>query len=388
MPSKIPALAGLLLLALLPGCAKDDANKAPPAPEAGVVTLTAQPARLDIELSGRTVAYETSEVRPQVSGLIQARRFVEGSIVQQGETLYEIDPSLYRATVAEARANVAAAEATRAAAQTRAARFKPLAAIEAVSKQDYTDAEAQARQAAAQVAQNRAALQTAEINLGFTRVPAPITGKVGRTLFTTGALVTSGQSQPLTTITRLDPILVDIQQSSADLVALRGRLATGGGVPSGATVQLVLEDGSLYPQLGRVEFTEPLVDPSTGAVTLRARFPNPQNLLLPGMFVRARLSQVTVQNAILVPQQAVSRTPRGEASVFVVGADNRAVLRQIQVDHSIGDKWLVSSGLAAGERVVTEGLSRIRPGQTVKPVAAGSRPQNATAGKTANAPGR
>jgi membrane fusion protein (multidrug efflux system) len=372
MPSKFPALAGLLLLITLAGCAKTESNKATSTPEAGFVTLAAQSTPLDIELAGRTVAYETSEVRPQVSGLIQARRFAEGSIVSQGQTLYEIDSSLYRAAVAQARANLAAAEAARAAAQTKAARFKPLAAIEAVSKQDYTDAQAQARQAAAQVEQTRAALRTAEINLGFTRVPAPIGGRVGRSLFTTGALVTSGQADPLTTITRLDPIFVDIQQSSADLVGLRGRLAAGKGMPSSAAVRLVLEDGSLYSLPGRVEFTEPLVDASTGAVTLRARFPNPQNLLLPGMFVRARLSQATVQNAILVPQQAVTRSPTGEATVLVVGADNRAIQRPIKVEHSIGDKWLVSSGLAAGDRVIVEGLNRITPGRPVRPVPAGS----------------
>ncbi|CAN7143651.1 efflux RND transporter periplasmic adaptor subunit [Phenylobacterium sp. LjRoot225] len=379
MPSKFLAAPGLALLLLLPGCAKKPANAAQPAPEAGYVTLKAEAAPLEIELSGRTTAYETSEVRPQVSGLIQARRFTEGSIVRQGQTLYEIDPSLYRASVAQAQANLANAEANRAAAEAKAARYKPLVAIEAVSKQDYTDAVAAARQAAATVQQTRAALQTAQINLNFTRVPAPIGGLVGRSVVTTGALVTSGQTTALTTISRLDPILVDIQQSSVDLVALRSRLASGGALPSGAAVQLLLEDGSVYPQTGRVEFTEPLVDPSTGTVTLRARFPNPQNLLLPGMFVRARLVQLTVQNAILVPQQAVSRTPRGDASVLVVGKDNRAALRQIKAERSVGDKWLVTDGLAAGERVITEGLIRIKPGQAVRPVQAGSptqRPAN------------
>ncbi|CAN7286731.1 efflux RND transporter periplasmic adaptor subunit [Phenylobacterium sp. LjRoot219] len=371
MSLKSLALPGLALLLLLTGCAKKNPPPPPP-PEAGYVVLAPQTASIDIELSGRTTAYETSEVRPQVSGLILARRFTEGSIVHQGETLYEIDPSLYGAAAAEAKANVGQAEANRAAAEARASRYKPLVEIEAVSKQDYTDAVAQARQAAAQVAQTRAALKTAEINLAFTRVPAPITGRVGRSLVTTGALVTSGQDSPLTTISRLDPINVDIQQSSADLVALRNRLASGGVLPSGASVQLMLEDGSVYAQRGRVEFAEPLVDPSTGTVTLRARFPNPQNLLLPGMFVRARFSQATLQNVILAPQQAVSRTPRGDASVMLVGPDNKAVLRQIKVDRTIGDKWLVVSGLAAGDKVITEGLSRVRPGQPVHPVLAGS----------------
>lgn len=382
MTLKFLVAPGVALLLLSPGCAKKPVNAAPPAPEAGYVTLATAAAPLEIELSGRTTAYETSDVRPQVSGLIQARRFTEGSIVQQGQTLYEIDPSLYRAAVAQAQANLANAEANRAAAEAKAARYKPLVAIEAVSKQDYTDAVAAAGQAAAQVQQTRAALQTAKINLNFTRVPAPIGGLVGRSLVTTGALVTSGQTTALTTISRLDPILVDIQQSSADLVTLRNRMASGGALPSGASVQLVLEDGSVYPQLGRVEFTEPLVDPSTGAVTLRARFPNPHHLLLPGMFVRAKLTQATIKSAILVPQQAVSRTPRGEATVLVVGAGDRATLRPIKTERTIGDKWLVSSGLAAGDRVITEGLVRIRPGQTVRPVPAGSPPQRqATQGK-------
>ncbi|HKR86768.1 MAG TPA: efflux RND transporter periplasmic adaptor subunit [Phenylobacterium sp.] len=374
MPSKLLAAFGLVLLATTAGCARKDSPKAAPTPEAGYVVLATQAAPLEIELAGRTSAYETSDVRPQVSGLIQARRFEEGSIVKQGQTLYEIDPSLYRAAVSQAQANLANAEANRTAAQAKAARYKPLAAIEAVSKQDYTDAVAAAQQAAAQVEQMRAALQTAKINLAFTRVPAPIGGQVGRSLVTTGALVTSGQTGAMTTIARLDPIYVDIQQSSTDLVALRRQLASGGVMPSSATVRLVLEDGTLYPLPGRLEFTEPLVDPSTGSVTLRARFPNPHNLLLPGMFVRAQLSQATVRNAILAPQQAVSRAPNGDATVLVIGPDNKATLRQIKATRTVGDKWLVTDGLAAGERLITEGLIRIKPGQTVRPAPAGSPP--------------
>jgi len=379
MPSKFLALFGVAVLLLMPGCAKKAAPPVPRAPEAGFVTLKTESAPLEIELPGRTTAYETSEVRPQVSGLVKARRFIEGSIVRQGQTLYEIDPSLYRASVGQAQANLANAEASRAAAEAKAERYKPLVAIEAVSKQDYTDAVAAARQAAASVQQMRAALQTAQINLNFTRVPAPIGGLIGRSLVTTGALVTSGQAGALATISRLDPILVDIQQSSADLVALRTRLASGGAMPSGASVQLVLEDGSVYPQLGRVEFTEPLVDPSTGTVVLRARFPNPHNLLLPGMYVRAKLIQATLRDAILVPQPAVSRTPRGEATVLLIGPGDRALLRPIRVERSIGDKWLVSGGLAAGDRLITEGLIRIKPGQQVRPVPAGSPPQRLAA---------
>lgn len=388
MPSKFLAVSGLALLILLTGCAKKDPHKAAQAPEAGYVVMTPQSAPLEIELAGRTAAYETSDVRPQVSGLIKARQFVEGSIVKQGQTLYEIDPSLYRAAVAQAQANLANAQANRVAAEAKAGRYKPLVAIEAVSKQDYTDAVAAAQQAAAQVQQMQAQLQTAKINLAFTTVPAPIGGQVGRSMATTGALVTSGQATTLTTISRLDPIFVDIQQSSADLVTLRKQLASGGVLPATAPVQLVLEDGSRYAEPGRLEFTEPLVDPSTGTVTLRARFPNPHNLLLPGMFVRARLSQATVQNAILAPQQGVTRNPTGDATVLLVGPDNKAVLRSIKTGRSIGDKWLVTSGLSAGDRVITEGLIRIKPGTVVRPAPAGSAPQRPPAASGPAAAGR
>jgi membrane fusion protein (multidrug efflux system) len=376
-----PILALALLLA---GCGAKDSKKAPLPPEVGYVVVTTQSAPLDIELAGRTTAYETSEVRPQVSGVIKARHFQEGAIVHAGQTLYEIDPSLYRAAAAQARANLANAEAAREAAEAKAARYRPLADMEAVSKQDYTDAAAAAKQAAAAVAQNKAALDTATINLKFTRVPAPITGRIGRSMATTGALVTNGQTDPLTTIQRLDPIFVDVQQSSADLVALRRLLSTGGVTPSSAAVQLVLEDGSDYPLAGQVEFSEAMVDQNTGTVTLRARFPNPSGLLLPGMYVRARLAQAIAQNAILVPQQAVSRDPRGGGTVMLVGPNSKAVLRTITSDRTVGDKWLVTSGLQAGDKVIVEGLSRVKPGQTVRPVPAGSPPRRPSAGSRAD----
>jgi membrane fusion protein (multidrug efflux system) len=374
----LPALALALLLAACGG--KDDPRHDRGPPEAGYVVVTAQDVPLVVELAGRTTAFETSEVRPQVNGVIKARRFTEGGVVRQGQTLYEIDASLYRAAVAQAQANLANAEAARAAAEAKAARYKPLADIEAVSKQDYTDAQATAKEAAAQVAQGRAALQTAEINLRYTTVPAPIGGRIGRSMVTTGALVTSGQANALTTIERLDPIYVDMQQSSADLVALRRELSTGGVMPSTTSVRLTLEDGSPYPYEGRIEFAEAIVDPSTGSVTLRARFANPQDLLLPGMFVRARLSQVTARGAVLAPQTAVSRDPRGNATVYVVGPDNHAKLRPITANATFGDKWIVTAGLAPGERVITEGLDRIKPNMAVTPVAAGSPPRQRPGG--------
>jgi len=367
-PCRRYAATAILLLA---ACSKQEEPQKPP-PEAGYVMVKAQAVPLVTELSGRTSAYETSEVRPQVSGLIEARLFKEGSLVHAGQTLYQIDPRLYRAAVNQAGANLANAQAQRESAAALAERYKPLAAIEAVSKQDYTNAAAAAKQASASVAQNQAALETARINLNFTRVPAPITGRIGRSLFTTGALVTSGQTDPLTTIQRLDPIYVDIQQSSAELLALRKSLGSGGAVPSSTAVELVLEDGSLYPQKGQLEFSEAMVDPNTGTVTLRARFSNPSGVLLPGMYVRARFSQATRPNGILVPQQGVSRNPKGDATVLVVGPGNKAVQRAVTAPQTVGDQWLVTSGLAAGDKVITEGLGRIQPGQAIRPVPAGS----------------
>ncbi|MBS0362626.1 MAG: efflux RND transporter periplasmic adaptor subunit, partial [Proteobacteria bacterium] len=265
-------------------------------------------------------------------------------------------------------------EATREAAAAKAARYKPLAAIQAVSQQDYTDAEAAAKQAAAQVAQNKAALDTARINLRYTTVPAPITGRIGRSLVTVGGLVTSGQTTALATIDRLDPIYVDIQQSSADLVALRQALSTGGVTPAETPVKLTLEDGSPYAVPGKIEFAETIVSPSTGSVTLRARFANPAGLLLPGMFVRATLSQAIQHNAILVPQQGVSRDPKGNATVYVVGPNDKAVQKTVVADRTVGADWLVTSGLNPGEKVITEGLDKVKPNQSVHPVPAGSPP--------------
>jgi len=375
-------LAGTAALALS-ACGEKRPDPAP-APEAGYIVVQAKAVPLMIELPGRTAAFETSEVRPQVSGVIQARLFTEGAIVHQGETLYQIDPSLYRASVSQAQANLQAAQAAREAAVVKADRYKPLAQMQAVAQQDYTDALAAARQANASVAQNSAALETARINLRFTRVPAPITGRISRSLFTTGALVTSGQAEPLTTIQRLDPIYVDIQQSSADLLQLRQALASHKGtVPSSAAVRLKLENGTDYAYPGKVEFAEEMVDPATGAVTLRARFPNPQGLLLPGMYVRAEFSQATTQNGMLVPQAGVSRDVQGHATVTLVGPGNKAVSRAITTDRTIGSNWLVTAGLKPGDKVVVEGLGKVKPGQPLRPVPAGSQPLPPQDGKNA-----
>lgn len=355
----------------LAGCSAEKPK--PPVPEAGFVVVKTESVPLFVELPGRTAAYEMSEVRPQVSGILKARLFTEGSIVRAGQTLYQIDPRLYRAALNQAAANLDNARAQREAAAARAERLKPLAQIEAVSKQDYTDASAAARQASAGVAQNMAQVETARINLRFTDVPAPISGRIGRSLFTTGALVTAGQADPLTTIQRLDPIYVDIQQSSAELLTLRRQLASGGG-RSAASVRLKLEDGSNYGLQGRLEFTEAMVDPATGSVTLRARFPNPQGLLLPGMYVRASLSQITARNVILVPQTGLSRNAKGDATVVLVGKDGKAELRPVTAERTAGDKWVVTAGLSPGDKVIVEGLGKIRPGQPIRPVPAGSPP--------------
>lgn len=367
------ALATLLVAFSLSGCGGNNAEKkSQPVPQVGFVLVQQTSVPLTVELTGRVAAYQMSEVRPQVSGIIRKRFFTEGSLVRAGQTLYEIDPRLYRAAANEAQANLASAQANAEATRVRADRYRPLAQSEAVSKQDYTDAAAQARQAAASVAQGRAQLETAQINLRFTSVPAPIAGRIGRSLFTEGALVTSNQTDPLTVIQRLDPIFVDIQQSSADLLALRRSLSRQGAMPSSASVKLVLEDGTEYSQTGSVQFSEVMVNASTGTVTLRASFTNPDGLLLPGMFVRAKFAQSIDTQAILVPQAALTRTARGAASVFIVGPDNKAVQRSVTAERTQGAYWVVTNGLRPGEKVITQGLANIKPNGAIRPVAAES----------------
>ena len=336
--------------------------------QVGYVVVQQGSAPLEQELPGRVAAFQVSEVRPQVSGVILRRLFQEGSVVRQGQTLYQIDPSIYQAQAAQASANVQSARATAVAARTRAARYKPLADMEAVSKQDYTDAVAQARQADASVAQNSAALRLAQVNLRFTRVPAPISGRIGLSTVTEGALVTANQADSLTTITRLDPVFVDIQESAADLLALRRALSQGGAVPTSAQVRLKLPDGSFYGFTGTVEFSQVLVDQGTGTVTLRARFANPQAILLPGMFVTAQFAQAVDTSAFLVPQSAISRDPKGNATLWVVGPGNRAVQRTIVADRTQGTYWVVTEGLAAGEKVITQGTANLKDGAPIKPV--------------------
>jgi membrane fusion protein, multidrug efflux system len=320
------------------------------------------------QLGGRVVAFETSEVRPQVNGLIRERNFQEGSIVHKGQPLYRIDPSLYQAAVNQAQANVASARATEEAAAIKAGRYKPLAQMEAISKQDYTDALALAKQAQASIAQNKAALKTAQINLQFTSIPAPISGRIGRSLATVGALVTANQADPLAVITRTDPIYVDMQESAADLLALRRALSTGGATAGSTQVRLKLDDGSDYGFTGTVQFAEMITNESTGTVTLRAKFPNPQGILLPGMFVQATFIQAVDPDVFLVPQQAVQRDIGGEAYVFVVAPGNKVQRRNVNASRTYGPNWVVSAGLHAGDKVITQGTSNLKSGSPIRPV--------------------
>ena len=344
----------------------------------GYVVVQQGSAPIVQDLPGRVSAFQVSDVRPQVSGVILKRLFQEGAIVHQGQTLYQIDPSIYNAQAAQAQANVQSARAQAEAARTLASRYRPLVEQQAISKQDYTNAVAQARQADAAVAQNSAALRTAQINQRFTRVPAPITGRIGLSAVTEGALVTANQTNALTTITRLDPVFVDIQQSAADLLNIRRSLAAGGAVPTTAQVRLKLPDGSFYSYTGTVEFSQVLVDQTTGTVTIRARFPNPQSILLPGMFVSAQFAQAIDTSAFMVPQQAVTRDPQGNATLFVVGPGNRAVQRTVVTDRTNGPYWVVTQGLAPGEKVITQGTASLKNGGPIKPVPA-SAPQKVQA---------
>ena len=323
---------------------------------------------LATELPGRTAAVETSDVRPQVNGLVLQRLFTEGDQVRAGQPLYRIDPQPYQAQAASATAALARANAGIASSAALARRYGELVRINAIAKQDYENAQTTAAQARADVAAQRAALRTARIDLGRTTVRAPIAGRIGRSTFTTGALVTAAQTEPLATIQRLDPIFVDIQQSSADLLMLRRQLLSGQVTRDGnARVRLKLEDGSGYGPEGRLRFADVTVDATTGTQVIRASFPNPQGLLLPGMYVRAQLVEGTQARGLLVPQRAVSRDERGNATVMVVGANNKAEPRTLQTSRTVGDSWLVTGGLRPGDKVIVEGGMTLRPGAVVNP---------------------
>ncbi|WJV63687.1 efflux RND transporter periplasmic adaptor subunit [Pectobacteriaceae bacterium CE70] len=337
-------------------------------PEVGIVTIAAQPLNITTELPGRTSAYRIAEVRPQVTGIILKRNFVEGSDVKAGSSLYQIDPATYQAQYNNAKALLSQAQANAAIAHLTVKRYKPLLGTNYISKQDYDQAVATARQDDASVEAAKASLDSAQINLAYTRVTAPISGRIGKSTVTEGALVSNGQSTALTTIQQLDPIYVDVTQSSNDFLRLKKEMEDGTLEQSNgkANVRLLLENGTEYAQKGTLEFSDVTVDETTGSITLRAVFPNPQHNLLPGMFVRARLDSGINNNAILVPQQGVSRTPRGDATVMVVDKDNKVEVRSIVATQAIGDNWLVASGVKSGDRVIVSGLQKIRPGIQVK----------------------
>lgn len=367
---------------MMTGCGKKTTAAPPPAgpPEVGVMVVQPQRVTLTTELPGRTTPHLIAEVRPQVTGIIQKRLFTEGSDVKAGQVLYQIDPATYQAAFASARAAQARAEATLNTVRLKAERYRELVKIKAVSQQDDDDAQAALKQAEADVAATKAAVETARINLSYTRVTAPISGRIGRSAVTDGALVTASQPAALSTIQQLSSMYVDVTQSSAELLKLKQNLASGLLKSNGASkarVKLLLEDGSAYPLPGALKFSEVTVDPSTGSITLRAVFPNPKQTLLPGMFVRAVLEEGESPQAILVPQRGVTRNPKGEAMVMIVGAEEKVEPRVIKVARTVDENWLVTEGLKAGDRVILEGIQKARPGTVVKAVPFGAKPEAA-----------
>lgn len=365
-------LAAVLMFSgslLLTGCNDGNEQKGQQsAPEVGVVTLKAEPLNVTTELPGRTSAYRIAEVRPQVGGIILKRNFVEGSDIQAGSSLYQIDPATYQAAYDSARGDLAKAEAAANIAHLTVNRYKTLVGTKYISQQEYDTAVADARQADAAVTAAKAAVETARINLAYTKVTSPISGRIGKSSVTEGALVTSNQANALATVQQLDPIYVDVTQSSNDFLRLKEELANGTLEQEGgkAKAELVLKNGQVYAQKGSLEFSDVTVDESTGSITIRAVFPNPKGDLLPGMFVRARLDEGIKNNALLVPQQGVTRNPRGEATVMLVGADNKVENRTVTAAQAIGDKWLVTDGLKSGDKVIVTGLQKVRPGVQVK----------------------
>lgn len=378
---RVVSLAVLAVFALAAGGC-DDGKKAsatppaPPPPEVSVLTVAPRDVAVTIDLPGRTVAYRVAEVRPQVGGIIQKRLFQEGAEVKAGQQLYQIDPASYQAALASAQADLAKSRASLKSVEAKAARYAELVRINAVSRQEYDDAVASLDQAKAQILVSEAAVQTAQINLAYTKVYAPISGRIGRSSITEGALVTASQSTSLATITQLDPIYVDVSQSSSDLIRMRREASRGQQrAVEAAPVSLLLDGTSqTYEQPGRLQFSEVTVDQTTGAVQIRAMFPNPRHELYPGLFVRARVEQGMREQVLLVPQRALVRNADGTTSVWVVGADSKVAPRPVKVGPAIGEDWLIEDGLASGDVVVIEGLQKIRPGVPVRVAAPPSAP--------------
>lgn len=387
-PAQRLALALFVVLGLTLGACKDAAAPAggtpPPAPEVGVITVATADAPLDLELPGRLAASQVAEIRPQVSGLVQRRLFTEGARVAAGQPLYQLDDAALRAEHSRAAAALQKAEAQRANSRIKAARDAELQRADVISREAADDSASAQRQAEADVAVAQASLEAARVQLERARIVAPIAGRVDISTVSAGALVTANQAAALTTVQQIDPMHVDIVQSSVELLSLRRQLGDEGG---SRRVQLVLEDGSLHPQPAQLQVSGVTVDRGTGAVTLRAVVPNPQGTLLPGMVVSARLRAGTDRAVILVPQQGVTRSPTGDATALVVGADGKAELRRLTLVRAVGNQWLVGSGLQAGDRLIVEGLQRVRAGQKVTAVPAGSTPARgrAAAGAAASA---
>jgi len=353
----------------LTGCDEKQAQQgAQQVSEVGVVTLKSEPLQIKTELPGRTSAYRIAEVRPQVSGIILKRNFTEGGDVKAGESLYQIDPATYQANYESAKGDLAKAQAAAKIAQLTVSRYQKLIGTQYISQQEFDSAQADAQQANAAVTAAKAAVETARINLAYTKVTSPISGRIGKSAVTEGALVQNGQTTALATVQQLDPIYVDVTQSSNDFLRLKQELENGTLKQENgkAKVELVTNDGIKFPQAGSLEFSDVTVDQTTGSITLRAIFPNPNHTLLPGMFVRASLEEGTNPTALLVPQQGVTRTPRGDASAMVIGAEDKVEVRQITATQAIGDKWLVTEGLKDGDRVIITGLQKVRPGAQVK----------------------
>lgn len=373
-----------LVVLVAGGCGKEKGAAAPQPsgpPVVSVITVEPQEVVLTTELPGRTTAHLVAEVRPQVGGIIRKRLFTEGSDVRAGQVLYQIDPATYQAAHASARAVLARAEANLVPARLKEERFRDLVKSKAVSQQDHDDARAALLQAEADVAAAKAGLESARINLAYTRITAPISGRIGRSSVTDGALVTASQPTALATIQQLSSMYVDVTQSSAEMLRLKQYLASGLLQKNGAAqtrVRLILEDGSSYPLPGILKFSEVTVEQSTGSITLRAVFPNPKQTLLPGMFVRAVLEEGRSDRALLVPQRGVSRDPAGNATVMVIGAGDTVEPRVIKVARTVGDAWLVSDGLKAGDRVILEGIQKAKPGTKVQVVPFGAQPLRET----------
>jgi membrane fusion protein, multidrug efflux system len=396
-PIKTIALGILFALACieLSACSRSEANANQVAknPEVGVVTIQARPLTLSSELPGRTTAFMIAQIRPQIGGIVQKRVFTEGSLVKTGDLLYQIDPATYQAAYDSAKATLAKSEATLASAALTAKRNAALLAIDAISTQTNDDAQAALKEDEAAVAESKAALETASINLQYTRITSPISGRIETSTVTPGALVTAAQTTALTTVQQLDPIYVDIPQSSVDVLKLRQAIANGSlktDSQNAVAIKLKLEDGTAYSHLGKLQSTGTTVDTTTGSITLRALVPNPEHLLMPGMYVRATLDKGTDPQALLVPQKGVTRDSTGKATAMVVNKNGQIEVRNITVAEAVGHDWHVTSGLAAGERIVVEGTSKVRAGQTVdavevagtadgNPVAAASTPATAAA---------